>query len=82
MQKGLKIMHIFVYCYILSLKRENSSLVMVLSLEEENKLINLVSCLNQKVGTHGLENMAVSIPGSNTVFLHPSLAFSLGPFNL
>lgn len=41
------------YCYILSLKREDFSLVMVMSLEEENKLINLVSCLNQKVGSHG-----------------------------
>lgn len=45
-------MHILVYYYILSLKRENLSLVMVLLLEEENKLIDLVSCLNQKVGTN------------------------------
>lgn len=51
MQKGPKIIHILVYCYILSLKRENLSLVMVLLLEEENKFISLASCLNQKVKT-------------------------------
>lgn len=53
MQKGLKIMHMHMYCYILSLKREILALVMVLLLEEENKLINLVSYLNQKGGSHG-----------------------------
>lgn len=52
MQKGLKIMHMLMYCYILSLKREILALVMVLLLEEENKLINLVSYLNQKGGSH------------------------------
>lgn len=51
--KGAKNMHILVYCYILTLKRENLSLKMVLSIEEEKEHMNLISCLNQKVGTHG-----------------------------
>lgn len=51
--EGAKNIRILMYCYILTLKRENLSLMMVLSLEEEKERMNLISCLNQEVGTHG-----------------------------